>query len=329
MPRVKPGMVSGVTITMHDDEVDDFVVQKRWDATRSAAPAVSVTRMQKMVKDETRNELRNQQAFAKSGPPMWDIGERPAVAMPYIEYPMTAHPQAMFRSDVDYATAVKSTEPRYVARRKHKEALGLAAWASPLTQKYAPLGRMDNLTGDHVAPSRFTNGLVRLGGIRVIEPKAAGAKAVQTEEHKKIRNGESHEDYVRKGEYAYFSIEVPAGRALEVSLTALTGDPDLYVDCRWAARAKAAAAAVAAVGRAGRLRSRWEWAAGRSAGGGGSDGGEGGGKAPLSLRKLRLAARLPVGARAVGTWRALATQPMRAPLDDARAHPTRRTPSLV
>ncbi|KAL1514860.1 hypothetical protein AB1Y20_003944 [Prymnesium parvum] len=231
MPKVKPGTVHGITITMHEEVADVYNETKRWDATRAHPPAVSVGRMQKMVKEDTRNALRTEKLHAKAGTPMWDVGERPNVPMPFLEYPVAPAPPVALRSELDFAAAAPPSLARHDARRAHQEAVRAAGWGSPCTSAYVPLGAMDDLTGEHVHPSRFTNGLVRLGGLKLIEPMA-GHEDDSLEEHKRIVPGDSYEDYVRKGEYVYYSIEVPAGRALEVTLTALTGDPDLYIDCR-------------------------------------------------------------------------------------------------
>ncbi|KAL3900399.1 MAG: hypothetical protein SGPRY_012470, partial [Prymnesium sp.] len=209
MPRVRPGVSHGVLITMHVEEENELTEAKRWDATRAHAPAVSVNRMQKMVKEDTRNAVRTEKLFAKAGTPSWELGARPNIPMTFIEYPITPSPDVTTRGRFDFASVSEGEgKRRGGGKGRGRQQLQSLAWASPPTAKYAPLGNMDNLTGDQVHPSRFTNALVRLGGIKVVEPMA-GTEDDSLEEHKRLVHGDSCEDVVRKGEYVYYSIEFP------------------------------------------------------------------------------------------------------------------------
>lgn len=206
---MRPGVSHGVLITMHVEEENELTEAKRWDATRAHAPAVSVNRMQKMVKEDTRNAVRTEKLFAKAGTPSWELGARPNIPMTFIEYPITPSPDVTTRGRFDFASVSEGEgKRRGGGKGRGRQQLQSLAWASPPTAKYAPLGNMDNLTGDQVHPSRFTNALVRLGGIKVVEPMA-GTEDDSLEEHKRLVHGDCCEDVVRKGEYVYYSIEVP------------------------------------------------------------------------------------------------------------------------
>ena len=230
MPKVRTADPR-VVITMHDKIVDTDDGNKRYDASRKVvAMSLSVARLQQMVKEETKQQKRNAERVAAC-PGAWDVGERPSRPMAYIEYPPVPRVNVQRRSEVEFSTQEERVEPRYISRQRRRDELATVGGSTAKATPYQPLGAMDAISGDHVAPSFFTNAVVRSGGIKVIEPQTNGerASAQPEERHTRLTPNVKAVGSVYKGEYAYYSVIVPPGRSLEVACTALTGDPDLYI----------------------------------------------------------------------------------------------------
>ena len=225
------------TVVFHELEEPEPEPELTWDASRgtggdvSSSSSAATARMRgfslERLSDNVLHDTRR--AHARASRAGWDVGERPAARMAYIEYPADARVapvEAATRHALAYNSAEHRTEPKYAERARRLRQTRVLGWGSSPTAAYAPLGPPEDES--RLGPNRFV--LKAREAITVVEPALAAVSLFADElKPTELTPGVAVRAHVRRHQYWHAIVQVFDGLVLRVHLEALTGDPDLYV----------------------------------------------------------------------------------------------------
>ena len=234
-PRLRP--LHPPTVVFHELEEPEPEPELTWDASRgtggdvSSSSSAATARMRgfslERLSDNVLHDTRR--AHARASRAGWDVGERPAARMAYIEYPADARVapvEAATRHALAYTSAEHRTEPKYAERARRLRQTRVLGWGSSPTAAYAPLGPPEDES--RLGPNRFV--LKAREAITVVEPALAAVSLFADElKPTELTPGVAVRAHVRRHQYWHAIVQVFDGLVLRVHLEALTGDPDLYV----------------------------------------------------------------------------------------------------
>ena len=168
------------TVVFHELEEPEPEPELTWDASRgtggdvSSSSSAATARMRgfslERLSDNVLHDTRR--AHARASRAGWDVGERPAARMAYIEYPADARVapvEAATRHALAYNSAEHRTEPKYAERARRLRQTRVLGWGSSPTAAYAPLGPPED--DSRLGPNRFV--LKAREAITVVEPALA------------------------------------------------------------------------------------------------------------------------------------------------------------
>ena len=168
------------TVVFHELEEPEPEPELTWDASRgtggdvSSSSSAATARMRgfslERLSDNVLHDTRR--AHARASRAGWDVGERPAARMAYIEYPADARVapvEAATRHALAYNSAEHRTEPKYAERARRLRQTRVLGWGSSPTAAYAPLGPPEDES--RLGPNRFV--LKAREAITVVEPALA------------------------------------------------------------------------------------------------------------------------------------------------------------
>ena len=167
---------------------------------------------------------------AEESPSGWDVGERPTVSMPYLEYPRYVPTNSVCLRDEAQMSlfvpkvAVKSAEHQRLEERNR------TGWASDKREIYKPLGAPEDLPG--TGPE-----MRRRKGAEYVKPKVVVPEKSQKKGKEEdladlavqLEAGVPVHGEVRQFQYQYYQFELPERLNLVIALRASQGDPDLFV----------------------------------------------------------------------------------------------------
>ena len=225
------------TVVFHELEEPEPEPELTWDASRgtggdvSSSSSAATARMRGFSLERLSDNVLHapRRAHARASRAGWDVGERPAARMAYIEYPADARVapvEAATRHALAYTSAEHRTEPKYAERARRLRQTRVLGWGSSPTAAYAPLGPPEDES--RLGPNRFV--LKAREAITVVEPALAAVSLFADElKPTELTPGVAVRAHVRRHQYWHAIVQVFDGLVLRVHLEALTGDPDLYV----------------------------------------------------------------------------------------------------
>ena len=164
----------------------------------------------------------------------WDVGERPTVPMPFIEYPVHRPDSKPVESRTDELLSYNTpkdfqcSSPEVHARIVERTSTG---WASDKRHRYKPLGNPEQLPRSG-AEIRFRKAEATKK-LRVVQPEKHQKKKAEEEEPganaTRLQTDEPMRGEVRQFNYVYYQYELEEPMDLVVQLTAVEGDPDVFI----------------------------------------------------------------------------------------------------
>lgn len=171
---------------------------------------------------------------AKKDSAGWDVGERPTVPMPFIEYPVHRPDSKPVESRTDELLSYNTpkdfqcSSPEVHARIVERTSTG---WASDKRHRYKPLGNPEQLPRSG-AEIRFRKAEATKK-LRVVQPEKHQKKKAEEEEPganaTRLQTDEPMRGEVRQFNYVYYQYELEEPMDLVVQLTAVEGDPDVFI----------------------------------------------------------------------------------------------------
>lgn len=161
----------------------------------------------------------------------WDVGEMPTVRMAYLEYP-TYTPRELSQRDQENTRAFVTDAEMLKREKRRMQVRSETGWASSRRGAYKPLGAPDltlPLTGDELRRSKEAEAAaVRPKVVNPDERKKAN-RAQKEDEIEQLELGQPIRSSVRQFNYVYYKVPLRVRANLRITVTCLSGDPDVFV----------------------------------------------------------------------------------------------------
>ena len=165
----------------------------------------------------------------------WDVGERPKVPMAYIKLPKYAHVQAKVRN----SSTLVSQKPSHLEEARERHAVQRRpgqGWRSKLHRAldYRTVDELGLTPDQLVLDPKPPEEPAKLTIVQATRRRKGGADS-SSQYSFELEPGKRVADEVLEQSYVYYKIMVRQRNvSLKIELTAIVGDPDMYVCNRYA-----------------------------------------------------------------------------------------------